>query len=357
MNTRRIVLTALTGLISLASLSISLSLAWFAAGANLRVDELDVVIRGERNLTISTSPDVASFKRELTKGRDNLNDYGMFAPVSSMYGSKWENDANPYPSFYEYPISSFFPSSGVPYGPEKSSTGFFEQTLYLMCDDDVYVSLDIDTTHFSSDVEKNEISAAEFVSENPNYDLDDVISGMNNLVKAIRFSIYDVSERKYYIFDPYKDGPTYYGGALDNDNDTYYDVYEDVNGDLKEVIYGEIVNRELAVYEDVGDEDIDIGEGEQLSSFNAKHKKNTKRFMKDESLSGGLSFVEEKSLAFSELDTWDIYENKMVLELAHTVPKEIVLSIYIEGWDKDCLNGTMGGSFNSQIQFKILREK
>lgn len=355
MNTKRIVLTALTGLISLASISISLSLAWFAAGANLRVDTLEISIRGERNLTISTSSDIDSFKSKLTK--EELNDYGAFYPVSSMFGSRWQNEENPYPAFYEYPFTNFFPSDGVPYGPDKSTSGFFQQTLYLMCDDDAYISLDPDATHIVSDEEQNRENAFEFVKENPEYTIREVLNGMNDLVNAMRFSIYDIGEGKYYIFDTNKEGITYYGGALDNDNDTYYDVYEDDDGNIKEVIYGEVNNRELAVYEDVGDEDIDIGENEKLSSFTAKHKKNTKRFLKQESLSSGLSFAKEEALTLLDVNTYDIHTNKMVLEVEHTVPKPIVLSIYLEGWDLDCINRTMGGSFLSQIQFRILREK
>ena len=37
-------------------------------------------------------------------------------------------------------------------------------------------------------------------------------------------------------------------------------------------------------------------------------------------------------------------------------PKKIVLSIYLEGWDRDNVNNTMGANFISNVTFKILRE-
>ena len=355
MNIRRVVITSLTGIISLASISLSLSLAWFAAGVVLHVDTLDVSIRGERNLVVSTSDELDSFKNTLTN--EDLKETGVFVPVSTMFSERWENKEEPYPEFYEYYNSFFFPSSGIPYGPDKCTSGFYQETLYLMCDDDVYVSLDVNETYFRSNPDMNELSAAEYVKENPGSNKNEVIEGMNELINSLRFSLYDVSENKYYIVDPYKDGTTYYGGVLDNDNDDFYDLYEDEDGVTKEVIYGEVNNRELAVYEDVGENDIDADPNAKASSFTAKHKKNTKKFLKEESLSSGLSFASEPSYVLEDFNTYDIYENKMVLELAHTVPKQIVLSIYIEGWDLDCVNRNMGGSFISQIQFQILREK
>ena len=37
-------------------------------------------------------------------------------------------------------------------------------------------------------------------------------------------------------------------------------------------------------------------------------------------------------------------------------PQEIVLSIYLEGWDLDSVNYTMGAAFISELTFKIERE-
>ena len=48
-------------------------------------------------------------------------------------------------------------------------------------------------------------------------------------------------------------------------------------------------------------------------------------------------------------------KKKQDLRSAHP-EKRIVLSIYMEGWDLDCTNAHMGGSFDLGLGFKILRE-
>ena len=37
-------------------------------------------------------------------------------------------------------------------------------------------------------------------------------------------------------------------------------------------------------------------------------------------------------------------------------PTEIIVSVYMEGWDRDCINSTMGASFNFTLPFMIARE-
>ena len=275
------------GLITLASLSfISSTLAWYAASTMLHVESIDVEIKSERDLRISTSTDEDTFKSELTY--DELEKAGLFMPVSTMFSSKWENEENPTPKFYEY-SNIFTPESGIPYGPREIDKGFFQQRIYLLTDDDLYVSIDPENTYFNPNEEANVISAKTEMKHFPDLTEEEVVRNLNDIVKAIRFSLYDVSANKYYIIDPYKDSVVYYGGALDNDKDEYFDTYADENGVVREVVYGEINDRSLAVYEDVGDTDIEIEEGERFSCFTAMHKRKTKMFKFEESLSNGLT--------------------------------------------------------------------
>ena len=37
-------------------------------------------------------------------------------------------------------------------------------------------------------------------------------------------------------------------------------------------------------------------------------------------------------------------------------PTKVVVSIYIEGWDLESINGTMGATFSAGVGFKIERE-
>lgn len=353
MNSKKLILAFLIGLVSITSLSLSFSLAWYAASTRLFVDTIEVEIKGERKLLLSTTDDEDSFKEELYPS--DFDAVGYFIPVSSMFSSNWFGEDTP--EFYEY-NNVVVGSDGVPSGPSRLQKGFLQQDIYLLSDDDVYVSIDPnkESTYFHVNEELNAQRAHTVVKNEPQYTYEEALNSLNNLVFAMRYSVYDVSNKNHFIIDPYKTGTTYYGGTLDNDKDDYFDTYIDENGIYKEVLYGEINDRSLAEYHDVGENDIDIAQGTAYSSFNAKHAKGTKYFLEKESLSNGLTFKAENSLTPSDMESNDPEINKMVIPLHRNEPKKIVLSIYLEGWDRDCINTTMGGSFISQIQFRILRE-
>ena len=366
MNFKKITLAFYIGLISLASLSLSFSIAWYATSTTLRVDTIVVDIRGERELQISKSSDPDSFKEELPY--EQLDKSGRFMPVSSMFQEKWISRDNGTPEFYEY-RNAFFNDAGAVSAPTRCTRGFYQQTLYLMCDDDAYVSLDVAK---DPDIIDHEQRMTYFI---PNYDAnrstsqkkevkdyfkglteEEIYTNLNELVNALRLSIYDVSENKYYIFDPNKNETTYLGGVLDNNMDKYFDTYIDGENVRKEGIYGEVDHLDKAVYEDVGNTDEDIKANESYSCFTAIHPAHSKKFLRDESLANGLFIKEEPSITYSDMESAKPELNKFVLNLKRYEPKEIIVSIYLEGWDHDCINTNMGASFLSQIQFKILRE-
>ena len=353
MNNRKLILAFLIGLVSITSLSLSFSLAWYATSTRLFVDTIQVEIKGDRKLLLSTTDDIDSFKEDLYPS--DLDAVGYFIPVSSMFSSRWFGED--VPEFYEY-SNVVVGSDGVPSGPTRLQRGFLQQEVYLLSDDDVYVSIDPSnkSTYFKFNEDLNKQFAYRVIKDEPQYTYEEALNNLNHLIYALRYSIYDVSNKAHYIIDPFKDKTTYYGGTLDNDKDDYFDTYIDENGIYKEVLYGEINDRSLAEYHDVGENDIDIAQGTAYSSFNAKHAEGTKYFLEKESLLNGLTFKAENSLIPSDMESNDPAVNKMVIPLHRNEPKKIVLSIYLEGWDRDCINTTMGGSFISQIQFRILRE-
>ena len=46
-------------------------------------------------------------------------------------------------------------------------------------------------------------------------------------------------------------------------------------------------------------------------------------------------------------------DTSILIPLESGVPTKIVFSIYLEGWDLDCINATMGASFNTKLSFKL----
>ena len=295
-----------------------------------------------------------------------------FDAVSTMFQSEWLSDEkiDPVPSFFTYP-SLFCPPSGIPYGPKDSLNGFYSRALYLRAQDNAYVSLDPTECYLNEDEALNRQTAKELYEQNEalihqdeeqygftnrlHYTEAEYLERLNALKKSMRVSIYDVENREYYIFDPHKDGDTVYGGILDNNRDGYFDTYTTANGETYETIYGELNDRSLVSYGPRLEEDDPINLDGELTCFHAKHLKGSFPYDAAASKQNGLTFKKEETLTFNDASSENPADNPFVLELDRYVPKKIVLSIYMEGWDLDCINSTMGASFIAQLQFRIIR--
>ena len=353
MNRNRVVLGMLIGLTALTAGSFSTSLAWYITSSSVSVENLEVKLKTEHNLLISTQKD-GDYVSEL--GTKELKpSVGNFAPVSTMFESKWRDGKNQ-PEFYEY-RGYYTPSSGIPYGPEKIETGFFTQTLYLLSDDDVYVTLDRDFLYVRAYEAANRKTAAALAGTYLYRDFteEEIYERLNQVHKSMRFSFYFQETDQYFIVDPTKEGTTYYGGILDTFRDGYYDRYTGTDGVAREVVYGEYNDASLIRYGELLESD-SVVEGE-LTCFNAAHHGQTRPFDAQASEEAGFKFKEEPSITNSDLsDDPDVEANAFAVHLARNVPLAFTLSIYLEGWDYDCVNAVMGASFLAGLQFKILRE-
>ena len=353
MNQRKLFISLFTGVIALASISFSFSLAWYATSSRLNVDALEITVKGSPEIKISTKTDADSFVERLEK--DKLDQVGLFAPCSTMFESRWHTVDAQAPEFYEY--SGFFtPASGEPYAPNKVSQGLYSQSLYLKANDDVYASIDPLTTFFDANEEENLRYASLIQNQHPDMTPEEIAENLNKLVNALRVSFYVVEDGAYTIFDPYKNGITYYGGILDNDKDGYFDTYYDYDSVLKEVVYGEIRNRDAIVHKANALADDEKPVDGVYNCFSANHGKGVRPYDEAASLANGMEIAEEQSLTYADFNGNRPEDNGWVVTLERNVPKEVVVSIYLEGWDHDCINSTMGASFLAEIQFKILRE-
>lgn len=348
MNKKRtIILATLIGVVALSS--VSLTLAWYSSSTTLYIDSIEVSINGERNLLISTSDDLDTFKEKLTN--EDLEQVPVFVPASTMYCDSWIEQKATKPTYYDA-SNSLVGVDGIPFLREMTF-GYFSQELYLYCDDDVYVTVDALETYISANALFNNAYAQQIKDDYPEYTVEEIKEKLNNLVNAMRFSILIPDEEIYdfKVIDPnHNEEEIYLGGILDNTISRYYDSYF-ANGELFETIFGEIENRELAVYDEALSEDSElIGEP---SAFNAKHQKNVKRFNREKSLENGMHIAKEKALYLDDLAN---DESLFYFPVYEYTPRKIVLSIYIEGWDLDSINSTMGANFLSNLSFKIYRE-
>ena len=358
---RRIILSSMIGVVALSALSLSITLAWYASSDRLNVDAFNIEIVGSHNLLISTVNEEGSFKEELKT--EDLNHVDLFVPASSMHKDTWMDQKSDTPLFYD---NSFYnvPSSGVPQ-LKQVTRGYFQQKLYLLSDITYNVTLSVEDSKFLANEEANQVRAKKLHKDNPILSEEEYLEKLNNLAKSLRLSILIPEEDNYayFIVDPYKEDNqvTRLAGRLDNDNDGYYDTYEyleDGQVHEKETVYGEVLDRSKLIYDNPSGEPV-VNKPEDPHFFGNS-------FI-GESKGTAYSFNEEKTFENEKLE--DIYAIEDSLSLNHIassqntllIPctagqaREIVVSIYLEGWDLDCINATMGASFIDTLSFKLAK--
>lgn len=342
------------GAIAVSTLSVTLTLAWYASSNRLKVSSFDIDMNGNEQLLLSTSKELETFKDELTK-EDLVEQEFYFAPVSSMYQSTWFDQKADTPLFYD----SSSPALDGLVMEEVATSGFFQKKIYLMSNMfDYYATLDVENCAFDSVEAFNSIRAQTLHEEFTDMSVDEITEKLNSLRECLRMSILINTEDcyRYYIVDPYKNEneEVLFGGTLDNDADGYYDFYTDPNdGKKKEVIYGEVSG--TPTYLDPVDPngEVETIKGKNLyfgNSFVAKSRIDTYSF--DQENSTNLTIATEDSYSLEDLKGDD---TELLIPCYRTKPTEVVVSIYLEGWDKACINQTMGACFDTNISFKLLR--
>ena len=163
---------------------------------------------------------------------------------------------------------------------------------------------------------------------------------------AIRVSFY--SEDGYVIYEPNVEtgSKTKLGGLLDV---SFYDGYIDYNSSFEEVLYGEYNEDANLIYDDAVDHDVEHHEYESAKpGVGGKTKAGIRHLNLDKSVSeGNLKIKEEETYSLSEL----LHTKKWVTYIAPNEIKRLVITIYLEGWDKECSNDLINAAFNAHIAF------
>ena len=337
---------ALTGAILTAH--VGFTIAWYNGSSNLAVYNFDITL-ANKELTIST--DNVIFKDRLTSEdvKDAIPD--KYRPVSSAFSNNWMTQKAILPQFtsgyeepFDYNMTSFNDVT-------VRNEGVFRKELYLKCSSFGKVALDAENTFAKANAEANRQIAPKLQRKlYQDKTVDEVVELLNDIENSLRFSILvlnddgqeiDNEQYKYQIIDPHKNGTTKLGGLLDTDLDGYYDSY-----DGKEVIYGEVNNaNDTALYYQsvtINDE----GPSNTNSCFEANHRSGVRPLDLEASRANGMEIVEEHSLSLDQLEDF-------TFTLQADVSKKIVLSLYIEGWDRDSVNYTMFSRFLTGVSFKL----
>lgn len=403
-------LFALSSLVALSSLGVSATISWYVAASQLYIETIEFSVSSKQDLKVSLSPELDSFEEHKTgfvKGEDgnysqkdpdtslSLNAVSdmVFKPVSSMYSfhedwydkqsiTTWMDEKSSTPLFYDSYVNLH---SKVPLKPLVAKSGYFSKDIYLLSNYDCYVTLDPETSFFNgyrctdekgkpsrkkvaSAVHNANKKKAETVypyetaqtelSEEDYYE--SVALSMDDLYKAMRISLLDSSndDYSYSIIDPFKEDETSFAGVLNlSPSDDYYDYYLE-GSERKETLFGDIdeETRDKIVYsspkerKDKESGKMDFRAG---SVFDAETEEHTYHLEMEESIQNGLIYAKEHSYALSDQGS---YDSQLMIPVYANRPKKITLSAYLEGWDRDCINNTMGAQFISTLSFMIAKE-
>ncbi len=350
------VLALMSVSVALLAASASFSFAWYASGATLYVESIRIEADPDRLLTISTEKE-GEYKSDLRK--DDLHSVGLFTPVTMAYDSTWVGEEEP----ILYDMSHHYGLSGDPVLFKASPDGYFSQEVYLKCDDDVIAGVDIEATSILPDEKANADYAKVLTRDEGLAEGDELFSSRASEWKARLDAVKDCGrvslyvDGKNFVVDPNanEEGDVLYGGALDNDNDRYFDFYQNPDDGLfYETCYGELLDghsREELVYLPPLEQDSPLlGEP---SAFNARHKAGVHRLDLD---SNAAILRKEGRLTSKEL-TAQLEMPALAFELNAYEPKRVVVSFFLEGWDRDSINGAMGASFLLNLSLRIIRER
>ena len=356
MKKTKLILSFYVGVIALGVSTIAMSVAWYATNARLTIDSIVINVDGDRDLKISASKD-EGYVEHISIDKTQFKDVLM--PLTSAYSSEWVSISDK-PIFYDDSKASTVEGVDT---RTAAVNGYFSQKFYVKSDDDVFVSIDPKkTTLVPNEVENAKYARVLYEEYQEGKDeykkslsIEDIKNQLDEVVNSIRYSIYipTYEEAPYEIIDPKKDGDTYYAGLLDNDVDRYYDYYQkSSDGQFYERVYGEY-SGELIYDEPIAEDSAYSDVDEEPNAFNAMHKKDIKLFNLEKSLENGLEIKKEPSHSLSDFDvTYKPYH----FPVYRSEPAEIILSLYVEGWDLDSVNYTMGAGFISTLSFMIERE-
>lgn len=340
MKRKRLIAILIAGISCLVISSIGVTIAWYYNGVFALVDNFNISLKAEPNLLLSTSYD-GEFKETLTK--DDLKKVDSFSPVSSMYSSLWKDKQESSPKF----VDNYAHVTSDQY-PIYATTGYFSQDIYLYSKDDIYVTIDNSAIMFKEDEQKNAEAYEKVKGSYPQLSKEEIIANLNKIKESLRVSILipDTNNYQYFIIDPYKNEETLFAGILDTDYNGYFDYTDGTNS--SEIIYGDYSNEDKFVFDSPSSQDIPYTGIN--TCFNSAHKKDVKLFNLQKSIDNGATLAKEGALSLQEV------EDKIKIPLLNEKPTKIVLSIYLEGWDKDNTNLMMYASFLANIQFKVKGE-
>ena len=323
----------------LATSSIAATYAWFSIREYARINQISLSTQQGANLEIgyrSTDGDVI-YKSQL--GED---DFQVIDPhydtnknlrdVSSMFQADWLDTNIPANEKTPVLLESYSRSSARTKTPQAKSH-FLQFELFFRSSESGHLYLGDDTYLRPSQNDNERVSILKGIPTEK----------LNNVANAARISFY--SENAFYICEanPIQDEPTVFAGPLSIHNqEGYYDHSEG-----KEILYGSYRGEPqyLPALE------FDQADVSSHDSFHAIHKAGVSPI----DLSSIEPEIEEtNSLQEFIFDGASSITNKKALgPLRANEDFRLVITIYLEGWDKDLTEEVLEGRFDVNLSFAL----
>jgi len=305
------------------------TIAWFSVSDFLTVGNIKVAVT-DHDIRIGTRNSLGAVEFESDDIVSN-DEQAFLSPVSSMFQDNSRYLESLFPTLSnEYPSIHGYRETG------KATSGFYQEEIFLTSDVGTYVYLD-ESTYVVANRHLNEIAATQ-----TGLSADE----LNKVEDAIRVSFY--SEDGYVIYEPNveESSKTPLAGLLDV---SFYDGYIDYNSSNEEVLYGEYNEDATLKYDDAVDHDVSHHEYESSKpGVGGKTLAGVKHLNLEKSVNeGNLKIKNEETYALKDL----LLKGKYVTYIAPKEVKRLVLTIYLEGWDKECSNDLINAAFSAHIAF------
>lgn len=317
------------------SCSVTATLAWYTINDVYQVNHLNVkfLSTGEKlELGIRDENGDVVFKDEYTSEELGFGD-AVLDEVSGMYSSEWLEDTT-IPADEKFPVFRSSYRGNIDHRKTRvAEDGYVQKEFFLRSTQKCSLYLN-DTSYFVPNLDANAVTAT-------TYGLN--ADELNQVVNAVRVSFY--TEDNYVIANPGNSEETYYGGLLDLNLDGYYD-YDSLAGE--EICYGEVLGD--VVYKDQIDESSPLSPN--YSTFNGNHKDNVSLVDLEKTQIQKENSVKLDEICLNLEDGDSPYSPICVLEKDEV--KRVVVSIYLEGWDRHTVDSIQRASFDACIDFAAL---
>ena len=278
---------------------------------------------------------------------EELNiDGTVLTDVSGMDQSKWDQGKESWKTTLPT-LPRIIKGNDKPVYNEKDKEHYVQNVFYLESNYDCTVYLDGSLNEFG---EKSTFIAPDYMrNEETARNKDNIIADdLNDVVHAARVSF--LTDEGYIIANPGEDEDTYYAGILDMDGNGYYDSYfDEVEGDEKEILYGEYTGKPEYTEPLSGDE------GEEFKNvFISRHKQEVRKVILESVNRKKEEAVKLETLCFDPNTPKFEDELQPICTLKANERKRVVVTIYIEGWDKHMTDKINDAAFKIALGFTAL---